>query len=197
MDKVRPGGPARPLLPYIAFPERQKTAVSRIVHLLNDNQTVVVSGANKVFASLNSNIGKSFLLREMLKPALSRLGQKVTYFNLQGYVDTRLSERFNVLRVSKSEFEHDLKAVQESDVVIFDEIHFFMGLRPADDASHDSLVLLWDTIKAHLDAGKRIVFSTAVHPRSTHYDMVASEHDFQSFFMAPVVELAKSPATKR
>jgi hypothetical protein len=186
--------PAIPAMLYQATPVRQANLAPAAIEHLEKDPAVVVTGRNHHYWDLNKRLYKTTTVRNRLIPRLRKLGQSVSYLNVQ-----KVIRRRDLVGHTYYKFEPLLRrvhAMRNADVYVLDEIHHALPFRNGarnygirSDLYVRTTMAFWGMVANHLERGGRIVYVTAVHPLNPDYEGALFNEAIASFFTAPVVEL--------
>lgn len=205
MTRLVPLCPGIPAAFYQPYPVWHDTIASEAFCLLQEHPAVTVSGRSRSSWEDNARIGKTTAVRTSLIPKLLQQDRKVSYLNIQ-----RLIYQKDEYGRPLLQFDALLTAISrlDSDVLVLDEIHHSFPLPSLLESEHlcgpgkqggsvyrTALVQFWGSVDAHLEAGGKAVFVTALHPvylaesDPNARNMLVSPA-MLAFFTAPVLELA-------
>ncbi|NQU16593.1 MAG: hypothetical protein HQ564_00890 [Candidatus Saganbacteria bacterium] len=187
--------PALAKIRYSPHRPERGNAVATLTQQLESHSVVILSGRFKNGPDyiedfkLNTQIGKSrlFISKEW-KSYLASYGLSFYHHN---------NHHKFVIDIS-------LDRIPDRDIYIFDEIHSFFPRNHNLVKRNDSMSF-WKEVGKLIEAGKKIVFITTLHPQSKLFKIWSSADNpyindgddpvatkaFSHFFSAPVIELAR------
>lgn len=196
-NSLAPYCPALPKLGSTLFPVSRRELAPRAMELLENNQTIVISGQSHRDWKSNRQIGKTTIVNNRLIPKLMRQGRTVSYFNIQSAV-----YRYN--RPESSQFDYGslsamISALQYADVMVLDEVQLAtilsheLKFRRVHRLPYKGPILkLWSKVERNLARGGKAVFVSCCHPLDHVFDDCLLNSAMALFFASPVLELKSS-----
>jgi len=183
-------------LSYTPIKTNRNNAIATVTQTMQEHSPIIISGQEINDFNANTTIGKSFLFR---------------LNDWQQYL------RINNMRAHHHNNHHRMRIDYQPrqildgfDIYIFDEIHSFFP-REGSFPEKEELMPFWEKVGRIIQANKKVIFITSLHPQSPYYaHFICAEEgwsymgDFfgqyenspalfalRSFFFAPVIELPK------
>jgi len=177
---------------------KKDVLAEQLLKTLKGSNALVLTGPDTCDWRANSEIGKTYAVRNKVIPRLQQKGHNITYLSLQGFL-LMIGDIFSSLQVQGAVDFTDIKKLTNLigpdsiyNHIFIDEAHHLLPTEAGQSKSEFNQIRLqlWQAIEQSIKAGKKIVFITAWHPQYLFYRRCLTNQTInQYFFTAPTLEL--------
>ncbi|MDD4179616.1 MAG: hypothetical protein PHH14_06190 [Candidatus Margulisbacteria bacterium] len=190
--------PALALISMARTIVKRDALVEQLLKTLKGSNALVLTGPDTYDWQANSEIGKTYTVRNKVIPRLQQKGQNITYLSLQGFI-RMIGDIFSNLQVQGAVDFTSLEKITDLigpnssyNHIFIDEAHHLLPTETGQSKSEFNQIRLqlWQAIEQSILAGKKVIFITAWHPQHHFYRRCLTNQAInQYFFTAPTLEL--------